>query len=211
MAKPVVSKRHRPSVRSYFRQNIATTFARAEEAHVMAALGWLFLSAIFGTITGFAVPLAWEHRWAIGLAVFIIVQFGIITPMRMWRDDVWVQNVEKSLDALWDLHEEGTVLLNEHIDQYIKTHPHWKEESEATNQWVEDWVKKLKTWEDKTKTALAAFYPLDALRFKNVVTFNPGRLSGMTEQHVFHVNLLATKLEKMSDMLEKHHPSQLPE
>jgi len=176
----------------------------------MASLGWLFISAIVGTITGLTVPLIWEQRLAIGLAVFLVVQFGVITPIRMWRDAVWVQNVEKSLYGLWDLYEEGTVIMNKHVD-YMGKHPNWRQETEDTNQWVGEWVVRVDMWEEKTRVALASFSPLDARRFKNVVTFNPNRLTGVTETHTFRMNLLATKLERLGDMLEKHHPSQLPE
>jgi hypothetical protein len=90
MDKKNITQRHRPSAWSYIQQNFNTTFARAEKAHVMTALLWFFVSATAGTITGLAVPLIWENRFALGLGVFLIIQFLVVTPIRMWRDAVWV-------------------------------------------------------------------------------------------------------------------------
>ncbi|MBI2853470.1 MAG: hypothetical protein HYX87_00935 [Chloroflexi bacterium] len=183
----------------------------------MVSIFSLLASAFLAVVLSLSAPQisglfqSWDLRIAFGMAVFVIVQFGLLTPLRMWRDAVWVQNVEKSLNDLWDLHEEGTVILNEHADHYMIEHPNWKAEPDATNKWVNEWIKRVNTWAEQTTATLATFSPLDARRFKNVVTFHPDRLQGMTPAHIFHVNLLATKLERLGDMLEKHHPSQLPE
>ena len=44
----------------------------------------------------------WNRWFLIGIAVFLILQFLIITPCRMWRNAVWVRNIEEILDQLWN-------------------------------------------------------------------------------------------------------------
>ncbi|HEX9896273.1 MAG TPA: hypothetical protein VGA85_01250 [Dehalococcoidales bacterium] len=144
MGNKVISQRHKPSWISYLRENFNTTFAITEKAELMAALGLIFLSAMLGLIGGLSAPIIneilnpWQLRVSIGLVVFIVVQFGIITPFRMWRKAVWVVNVEKCLNELWDLHEEGVVLLNSHA-QYQRDMPNWKNDTVATTKWVREW------------------------------------------------------------------------
>ncbi len=55
----------------------------------MLALGLIFVSAVLAFIGGLSAPkisevlTPWNLRVAFGLAIFVVIQFGIITPFRM--------------------------------------------------------------------------------------------------------------------------------
>jgi hypothetical protein len=170
------------------------------KAKTMTALMFVFVSAIIGFIGGLEAPKfgeilsSWESRVTFGLIIFLILQFGLFTPFRMWRDAVWVQNIEQSLLALWDLHDEGVKLLNEHGD-YMNQNPKWKDDN----------------WTARINNALQNFSPADARRLKNLVTFHPTQLQGMNDAHTFYLNILCERLERLGVILERHSPSLLPE
>lgn len=200
MAKSVVSKRHRPSIRAYFSQNFSTTFARAEEAHVMAALGWLFVSAIVGTIAGFTIPLIWEYRLAFGLGVFLVIQFGLITPIKMWRDAVWVANIENLLTELCDYHDDGVILLNSHVDAIKKT-PNLNEDKEKLQAFLSDWEKEFDKWTEDTTSHIEKLYPLEARRFKNIVVYIKSFEDGLNDWHDRKRSMLLRRLDKLDAIL----------
>ena len=210
MDKKNISQRHRPLVRTYFRQNFETTFATAEKAHVMVAIGWLFLCAIVGTITGLSVPFSWEYRLAIGLALFIVVQFGVITPIRMWRDAVWVANIENLLTELCDCHDDGVILLNSHVDA-LKQTPNLIKDSEKLKEFLNDWEKEFDIWTDKTTKQIEKLSPLEARRFKNIVVYIKAFNDGLNDWHDRKRSMLLRRLEKIDAIMTRHQPSLLPE
>jgi len=207
MQSRTVIKRHRPSFWSYIRQTGRKSFTFSEFAEGLVSLGLLILSAVLGIITTLTVHEIndilepWSFRVAIGLVVFLIVQFLIITPYRMWREAAWVANVEKGLDGLWDLHDKGVDLLNAHAGL---------QKGDLEVEWVENWIKDEQFWRTELDKALTAFAPAEARRLKNIVTFTL-QLNGLNEKHIFHRNILSERLERLGKVLERHHPALLPE
>ena len=210
MDKKNISQRHRPSIWAYFRQNCSTTFARAEEAHVMAALGWLFVSAIIGTATGLVMPLIWEYRLALGLGVFLVIQFGVITPIRMWRNAVWVANIENLLTELCDCHDDGVKLLNSHIDA-LNRDSNLIRDNDKIQVFLDDWGKEFDTWTEKTTKQIEKLYPLEARRFKNIVVYIKSFEDGFNDWHNRKRSMLLRRLEKLDAIITRHQPSLLPE
>ena len=182
----------------------------------MISLLFLVVSAIIGVISGLTAPEIndklepWNLRVAIGLVVFLIVQFVILTPIRMWRNAVWVINVEKALDALWDLHDEGVLLMNTHVGEFMETHPDWRGESEAKSEWIQNWIQREREWRPRMESQLKAFAPAEARRSRNVMSVTM-ILSGLDEIHTHHLNILRVRLERIGATLERYHPALLPE
>src|SRR3990170_2282884 len=145
MGKQFVSERHKPSFGSYLRHNLKTTFAVAEKAELMTALGWILVSAVLGLIGGLSAPAInnvltpWQLRVAFGFIVFIVIQFGIFTPFRMWQKATWVADIERLLEDLWDSHDKGVELLNSHVS-FIYNNPDATPGSKKAGDWVEGWV-----------------------------------------------------------------------
>ncbi|MFC2032958.1 hypothetical protein ACFLUB_00295 [Chloroflexota bacterium] len=181
----------------------------------MVSLVFIVSSATLGIITSLTAPEInaylepWSLRIAIGFTVFLIVQFLILTPIRMWRDSVWVVNIEKGLDGLWDLHDEGVILLNEHFT-FMQDTPSWSTDVVATNQWVKEWSGRVEEWERRMNTTLADFAPAEARRLKNIITFAKP-LGGLNNSHIHTLNILRERLERFGKIIERHHPALLPE
>jgi hypothetical protein len=210
MAKLAISDRHRPSKRNYFIHNFKTTFDIVEKAHVMVALGWIFVSAIVGLVTGLVVPFSWEYRLALGLALFIVIQFGVITPMQMWRNAVWVANIENLLTELCGCHDDGVKLLNSHVDALNKE-PSMKNDDTKIKKFLADWGKEFDTWTEKTTTQIEKLYPLEARRFKNIVVYIKSFDDGFNDWHDRKRSMLLRRLEKLDAIMTRHQPSLLPE
>lgn len=207
----VVIKRHHPSLWAYFRQSWQVTIAFSEKLEGMVSLLLLIASAALGVITSLTAPEIsdslepWSIRVAIGVAVFLVVQFLILAPIRMWRNAVWVVNVQEGINGLWDLHDEGVILLNEHVESK-QSQP----DEQAINQWVDCWIKKEEDWRARLNTALEDFAPAEARRLKNVVTFTK-QLPGVNDLHTHHLNILRERLERLGKVIVLYHPALLPE
>ena len=182
------------------------------------ALVFVFVSAGLAILTSFTVPQLtdrldpWELRTSLGIGVFILVQFGILTPMKMWRDAVWVANIEALLESIWDCHDEGVKLLNEHFedDPETGTQPRFYIEPQRSK-WVETWVARRREWTDRSSLRLAVLSQLEARRFKNVVVLGSGLNHPMSLTHAHHLRILLRQLEMLSNVLLRHEPALLPE
>jgi hypothetical protein len=216
MGEKTISQRHRPSVKSYIQQNIYTTFAITEKAELMVALGLILFSAILGLIGGLSAPIIndilapWQLRLSIGLVVFIIVQFLIITPFRMWRKAVWVANIELLLEQLWDSHDEGVKLLNAHVE-FVLANPDFNTNNQKVNDWVSNWFDNVNKWTEDTQGKLSKLYPIEARRFKHVVTYENKLRDNLDIAHGNYRNMLLRRLEMLSNVIEKHQPKLLPD
>lgn len=216
MGKRVISQRHKPSVVSYIRQNFKTTFAITEKAELMVALGLLVVSAVLGFIGGLSAPeisnrlAPWHMRVAVGLTIFVVVQFLIITPFRMWRQAVWVANVEQILEQLMDYHDRGVDLLNSH-HLLLLTTPNLAKDSESQMKFLEKYSQDFLIWSDKTEKVIEKLYPLEARRFKNVVAFSRKFTDGINVYHDGLRSQLLGKLNKIDAIIERHQPKILPE
>ena len=215
MQRRFTTKRHRPSVWAYFRQVWRASIAFSERLEGMVSILYLVVSSTLAVIASFVVHNIWSDfevwylRIGIGIVVFILVQFVLLTPIRMWRDAVWVVNVERGLMGLWDFHEEGVGLLNSHA-QYERDTPGWEKDTDATNRWIREWWLKVDDWDTKVDEAITALSPIEARRLKNIVTFE-NKLKGLNESHTHRLNILREKLERFGKMIESHHPALLPE
>ena len=73
----------------------------------MVSLLFVVISAGLAAATSLTAPQLndrldpWELQAALGILAFIFAQFLVFTPIRMWRDAVWVANIEVLLDSLW--------------------------------------------------------------------------------------------------------------
>ena len=217
MGKSYTSERHKPSFISYLMQNLKTTFAITERSELMTAFGLISLSAFLALVGGLVAPrisetlTAWQLRVAFGLILFVVIQFGIITPFRMWRKSTWVANIEKMLEELWDYHDKGVELLNSHY-KFQDENPDAVRKSDKANEWVNNWVQEVKEWTDETQEKLFRFYPIEARGFKNIVIYE-NRLvdDSLNHQHHRNRNMLLRRLEMLKNVLERHQPALLPE
>ena len=180
----------------------------------MVSLGSLLLSSFIALIGGISVSQfseGWRIALAVGLAIFILLQFGIITPFRMWRKSVWVANIEQMLEQLWDCHDRGVILLNAHYNMLTKN-PELARDSQLENKFIDDWSKQLMAWTEETTAQIEKLYPLEAKRFKNLVLYNPHIISGgLNEVHDGLRSMLVMRLKKIDAIVERHQPSLLPE
>lgn len=215
MRNQVLTQRHRPSVWAYFRELWRTSIAFSERAEAMTSLALIALSIVFATATSITAAeintrlATWQWRVGLGLITFVVVQFVLLTPIRMWRNAQWVINIERALDELWNLHDEGVVLLNAHAE-FMESHPNWKDDQKAQQVWYEEWRKKEADWRILTTERLISFFPPEARRFKNVVTVRI-EMPGINDIHSHHLNILRVRLEKLAAILDRHQPALLPE
>ena len=213
MGKRIISERHKPSFKSYIRQNLKTTFAFAERVEFMATLGLLLLSTVIALIGGLSVSQfseEWQIGLAVGLAIFILVQFGIITPFRMWRKSVWVANIEKGLEELWDSYDKGIGLLSKHIEAMIKQ-PQLKDDTKERGAFLKQWYEDYKEWKATTSVKIESLYPLEARRFKNLIAYGPTASGGFGKEHDAVRSLLMYQLAKIDAIIIRHQPALLPE
>lgn len=216
MAKRVVSQRHRPSFKSYLRHNITTSFSMSAKARAMVTLGFLILSVLLGSIGGLIAPRInatlgeMELRVALGIVVFLFFQFGLFTPFRMWRDANWVTNIETILGHLWDCHEKGVKLLNEH-HYALRSDPKLADNSSAKDEFLDRWYKDLDTWSDQTEAEIAKLSPLEARRFRYVVVVTPEATGGFDQVHNLRLSTLVLKLRKLEAVDARHQPALSPE
>lgn len=217
MDKKNISQRHRPSVKTYIWQNIKTSFWVTEKARATMTLVLLLSSAILGYIGYLTAPEINEFlstsniRIAFGLVVFLVFQFLVFTPCRMWRESTWVANIEKLLDELWDCHERGVDLLNKHTDA-IRANPELLQDPNLQQKYIEGWDKEFHNWTEDTKKKIDRLYPLEAKRFRNVVSYNPRSIVGGV--NAFHDQLrsmLLVRLNMVDAIITRHQPSLLPE
>lgn len=219
MGKQIVSERHKPSFLSYIWKNIKTTFAFTEKAESMVSLGLIFISVILGFIGGFSVTqisdalTSWQWRFGIGVGVFVVILFGIITPFRMWRKSTWVANIERMLEDLWDSHDKGVELLNDHPDfNFIPSDGYGQPDSKKVNDWVTTWVTKVNSWNNETQKKLSRFYPIEGRRFKNIVVYQHILQDGnLNPIHRNYRNMLLGRLQMLEKVIERHQPALLPE
>ena len=127
----------------------------------------------------------------------------------MWRDAVRVVNIEKALERLWDLHDEGVKLLNAHTD-FRQNTPDWKVNIGAQDKWVSEWRQKEQDWRKRTMETLTDFAPAEARGLENIVTVELS-LSGINKVHTQHLNILRGRLEMFGVILRQHHPRLTPE
>jgi len=197
--------------------NLKKTFAITEKAEFMVAIGFILLSATLAMIGGLSAPIitnaiaVWQLRLAIGLTLFVVIQFGIITPFRMWREATWVANIEKLLEELWDSHDTGVELLNAHIG-FVFENPDAIPGSTKANDWVETWVAEVKKWTEEAKEKVAKLYPLEGHRFKNIVVYQRTLTEDcLNLMHREYRNQLLRRLQMLENVVDRHQPTLLPE
>lgn len=217
MARRKARLRHRPSLLSYAKENIRTTFRFSERTQAVITLIALLVSAAFGTIGGLTAPEInealepWNLRIAFGVGIFVLVQILGITPFRMWRESVWVTNIESILDALWDLHDDGVILFNAHFEEdsevggIPKSAP-----SEIQEKWFQAWQSKRDDWRTLVISELENLHKLEARSFRYVVTTIPFP-NGVNSIHNHHLGVLEKRLQVLSDIIARHQPRVLPE
>ena len=66
----------------------------------------------------------------------MFVQFGVITPCRMWQQSTWAANVEKILGDLYDCHDKGVNLLSSHIDA-LKLNPDLRDQNKPLGEKIQ--------------------------------------------------------------------------
>lgn len=182
----------------------------------MAALAFIFISAGLGFIGGLTAPsisgilTPWNLRVAFGLIVFMVIQFGIITPFRMWRQSVWVANVENMLEELFDYHDKGVLLLNAHVDA-LRLNPKLKNEADSLQAFLDKWYLDFEQWTKETTEEIEKLYPLEARRFKNIVVYSQVFNDGLNEIYDKWRSMLLRRLEKIDALIGRHQPSLLPE
>jgi len=152
----------------------------------------------------------WDLRLAFGLVVFLVVQFGIITPFRMWRESTWVANVELILEQLFDCQDKGVDLLNAHIDA-LKTNPNLRKEPDPLKIFLNKWYQDFECWTGETDTQINKLYPLESRRFRNVVVFTRQFSDGLCDLHDDWRSMLLKRLEKIDAIIARHQPAILPE
>ncbi len=181
----------------------------------MATVGYILLSAFLAVIAGISAPkisetlASFDVRLAIGLTVFIIVQFGIITPFRMWQQSVWVAKVENVLEELLNYHDSGVSLLNRHYNEL--SNPKLKDDPVSVNTYVNEWFTDLIKWTKDTSEVMNKLYPIEARRFKNIVTYPIELKDGLNDSHIRWRNMLLARLRKIDAVIDRHQPSILPE
>lgn len=142
------------------------------------------------------------------VAVFLVVQFLVIAPFRLWQRTAWITNVERALNGLWDLHDEGVSLLNAH-DEFMED-PNWNQNIKVAK-WFSEWTDKENDWRQRTSDKLRDFAPAEARRFTNMVVVSPSLQEGVNRMHTHQLNILAQRLIKFGEILERHHPALIPE
>ncbi|MFC1944502.1 hypothetical protein ACFLX5_03290 [Chloroflexota bacterium] len=217
MGKQYISERHKPSITTYLRQNFKTTFAITEKAELMAALCFILISAALATIGGFSASSISDRldslsiQIAVGITVFVGVQFGVLTPFRMWRKSVWVVNIENLLGELWDSHEEGINLIHAHID-FLYKNPGVESKPKCVADWVDNWKTKADVWAKETQAKLLRLHPIEERRFKNIyayqIVFGEDNLNPI---HSKYRNILVYRLQMLTDTIDRHQPRLLPE
>ena len=218
MPRRTVAQRHRPSLWAYAKHNFRMSFGMVERTEAMLTIALLVVSAVLATIGSLSAPEISDTlespnlRVAVGLAIFVVFQFLVFTPARMWRDAVWVTNIEAMLEELWDFHDEGVELLNAHIDYTASTDIDLRleENTEKRITWLKDWVRADRGWVRRTVTRLEALSPLEARRFRNVVVTKPS-IVGVDEIHEHFLGMLTIRLKKLSEVMDRHQPALLPE
>ena len=179
------------------------------------SLGFIALSAVIGVLSSLTIPEiderldVWQWRVGIGIAAFLVVQFLILTPMRMWKDATWITNIEAALGALWNLHDEGVRLLNAHHRQE-EEHPGSLQEEAAKAVWVQQWIESEQEWRLRLADAIRDVSPPEERSLRNVITVEV-TLEGLNGQHTLYLNILRVRLERTGAMLRMHHPALLPE
>lgn len=215
MARRTVAKRHRPSIWTYARRNVATTFDISDRAEAALTLVLLTVSA---GVAGIAAVSAheWSNRLAdwnslatFGITIFLVMQFLIITPCRMWRDAVWVANIEQLLDDIWDLHDQGVKLLNQHYE-WMRETPEPERTQRAISIWIGGWRVAEVNWVQSCEAKLGDLYLLEARRFRNVVVVYPTLSGGLNDAHDHLRNMLLRRLEILQGVLNRHQPALLP-
>ena len=215
MARRFVTRCHRPRWYTYFAHLGRMSISHSLPVEGMKSLAFIASSATLGLLSSFAIPELdnrldpWQWRVGLGVTAFVILQFFILTPLRMWTDATWVANIEVALDALWDLHDEGVLLLNEH-HRYREANPGSLGEPGEQEVWFNQWREREDEWRTRLSKAIEEFAPPEARRLKNVITVDL-TLPGINQPHTLHLNILRSRLERVSEMLARHHPSLLPE
>lgn len=206
-----VAKRHRPSWLAYIRRNIGTTFSISERAEAMLTLLFIAISAGLATAGSFTASEisnqleGWNLRIAIGFVIYISLQFGFFTPMRMWRDAIWVANIEKLLDEIWDLHDQGVILLNAHVD-WLRRTPRDDRTDDTMTVWRGDWIVQGHLWQKECDIKLKDLQPLEARRFRNVVVVYPTLLGGLDDVHDHYRNMLLRRLDILQGVIDRYQP-----
>ena len=146
---------------------------------------------------------------ALGIVIFVVFQFGLFTPFRMWQDAVWVRNIEALLDKLWDHHDEGVKLFNAHHEPTEDGEMPRNLPQDMQNRWIAEWLNRKEAWESRTSVALEGLHEIEARRFKNVVTTG-AVIDGLNYFHTHHLGMLYLKLRKLSETIARHQPALFP-
>lgn len=216
MPKRLISIRHRPSFTTYLWQNAKISLAVAERAELMLNLVLLLLSMGFGIAGGLGIPEIvkklepWPWPFVLGFIIFVVIQFGIVTPFRMWRKSVWVANIEKMLEELFDYHDRGVSLLNEHFNA-LRQNPNLQNDPKLLKMFLDNWYQEYEKWVEETANHIQKLSPLEGRRFKNIVVFCPTFNDGLDKLHDKYRSMILKRLEKIDAIIERHQPSLLPE
>ena len=122
------------------------SFGMVERTEAILTIALLLVSAalaVIGSLTAPQISDALEDgelRVTLGIVIFLIAQFLVFTPSRMWRDAVWVTNIEARLDEMWEFHGEGVDLLNAHVEFTEAPRNDKATPDEAVNEWVTKWI-----------------------------------------------------------------------
>ena len=182
----------------------------------MTALGFLFLSAVLGFTGWLTAPkisealMTWEWRVGFGIFIFVLVQFGIITPFRMWRASTWVANIEQMLEDLFDWHDKGVELLNAHVEA-LRINPNLRNEPKPLKVFLDKWYEEFNSWTKDTEAQINKLYPIEARRFKNVVVFSRQFSDGLSDLHDDWRSMLLKRLDRIDAIIARHQPALLPE
>lgn len=206
-------------MRAYIWHNIRRTFDLSDRLEAMVSLVLITLSAAAAVGGSFVAPELFggletlTDQATVGIALFVVVQFGFLTPFRMWQDAVWVTNIESLLQNLWDFHDEGVKLFNSHHrpdDNFGGVLPIDMLMPEHRAGWLKTWMAIKELWDEQTSAQLEILHPLEARRFRNVVVTGPV-ISGIDTEHVHHLGMLFRKLELLKEAIDRHQPALLPE
>jgi hypothetical protein len=180
----------------------------------MVNVWFLIISGVLGAIGYFTAGqfevIEQSGQWAIALAMFFVFQFLVFTPIRMWQEAVEVRNVESLLADLLDLHDQGVKLLNRHGD-YRKGTPYYYKDLQATQVWIDKWIRDVRNWQKATGARLDDLHPLESRKFRNIVRWRNEVSGGLSIEHDQERNMLLRRLDMLESTINRHQPALLPQ
>ena len=137
---------------------------------------------------------------AVGAIVWIVLQFFVINPARMWRNAMWIRNVEGLCVEIGSLRKEGTTLRHRQPRHPLKTH-------KDKERWVRTWECKFQDWHQRALRVVENLNPSEVSGFDPLGDISPPRTEvGVTLHHVQRKATLAEKVKKLDEIRIRNQP-----